>query len=251
MATQNRAGKATARKASAAKPTTAGQPAAAGKTGQQGRADGQTRNAAGQSRGGQGRTGQQGRAGQARRTEQPLEARATAPGTATTQAEAGVARSRWRDMVGYPGAHKVEFAALVASVLGLAVSIYLTIEHFSQSISLAGCPENATINCVKVTTSAQSHVFGIPVAVLGLAFFVFMVAINSPWGWRADRPIVHWARLASVIVGIVFVLYLVYAELFLINAICLYCTSVHVLTFILFALIVGRASMSGVAPARR
>jgi len=133
-------------------------------------------------------------------------------------------------------------------LLGLAVSIYLTIEHFTQATSLAGCPENATFNCVKVTTSAQSHVFGIPVAVLGLAFFVFMVAVNSPWGWRASQPVVHWARLVSVIVGIVFVLYLVYAELFIINAICLYCTSVHVLTFILFALIVARATLTGVKP---
>jgi uncharacterized membrane protein len=57
---------------------------------------------------------------------------------------------------------------------------------------------------------------------------------------------VHWARLASVIVGIVFVLYLIWAELFRINAICLYCTGVHILTFILFALIVGRAAFSGV-----
>jgi uncharacterized membrane protein len=63
---------------------------------------------------------------------------------------------------------------------------------------------------------------------------------------------VHWARLGSVVVGIVFVLYLIWAELFRINEICLYCTGVHVLTFILFALIVGRAAFSGVRaiPAR-
>ena len=83
----------------------------------------------------------------------------------------------------------------------------------------------------------------------GLTFFVFMLAVNSPWAWRSARPAVHWARLASVVVGIVFVLYLVWAELFRINAICLYCTGVHVLTFLLFALIVGRVTFSGVRPA--
>jgi uncharacterized membrane protein len=85
--------------------------------------------------------------------------------------------------------------------------------------------------------------------VLGLAFFVFMVAVNSPWGWRAPWPAVHWARLGSVVVGIAFVLYLVWAELFRINAICLYCTGVHVLTFILFGLVIGRAAFSGVRAA--
>jgi uncharacterized membrane protein len=73
-----------------------------------------------------------------------------------------------------------------------------------------------------------------------------MVAANSPWGWRARWQAVHWARLGSVLVGILFVLYLIWAELFRINVICLYCTGVHVLTFILFALIIGRAAYSGV-----
>ena len=35
----------------------------------------------------------------------------------------------------------------------------------------------------------------------------------------------------------VFVLWLVYAELIRIHSICLYCTAVHVLTFLLFALV--------------
>jgi uncharacterized membrane protein len=150
----------------------------------------------------------------------------------------------WRAVLQWAGGG-VAFTTLIVSVLGLADSAYLTYEHFTQSTSLA-CPETATVNCVKVTTSPESHVFGIPVAVLGLAFFLFMLVLNSPWGWRAPWAAVHWARLGSVVVGIIFVLYLIWAELFKINAICLYCTGVHILTFVLFALIVGRAAYSGV-----
>ena len=152
----------------------------------------------------------------------------------------------WQGLVRWSGGG-VPFWTMVVSVLGLIDSVYLTYEHFTQSTTFA-CPENATINCVKVTTSPESHVFGIPVAVLGLAFFLFMVVVNSRWGWRAPWAAVHWARLGSVVVGIVFVLYLLWAELFRINAICLFCTAVHVLTFILFALIIGRAAFSGVGP---
>ena len=47
------------------------------------------------------------------------------------------------------------YAALVWALLGLAASAYLTVEHYTASTLLA-CPENATINCAKVTTSKWS-----------------------------------------------------------------------------------------------
>ena len=94
-----------------------------------------------------------------------------------------------------------------------------------------------------MTTSSESIIFGIfPVAVLGLAFYVFMVAINSPWAWRSELPAIRWARLGGVITGIAFVLYLVYAELIEIGKICEYCTAVHIITFALFVLIIFDAS---------
>ena len=77
--------------------------------------------------------------------------------------------------------------------------------------------------------------FGIfPVAVLGLAFYVFMAAATSPWAWRSSWRTIRWTRLGSAVVGMVFVLYLIYTELITLNAICLWCTSVHVITFLLF-----------------
>src|SRR5215471_9827536 len=122
------------------------------------------------------------------------------------------------------------------SLGGLGVSVYLTIAHFNTSVTLA-CPATSTVNCEKVTTSPQSYAFGIPVAVLGLAFYLFLAVANSPWVWRMTWPPLRWARVGSMVVGILFVLYLIYAELFSISAICLWCTSVHVITFALFVLI--------------
>ncbi len=125
------------------------------------------------------------------------------------------------------------------AIAGLGVSTYLTITHYDSSIPLA-CSDTGTINCALVTHSAESMVFGVfPVAVLGLAFYVFMAAATSPWAWRLKFPALTWIRVASVVVGIGFVLYLVYTELFTLDAICLWCTSVHALTFLLFILIVG------------
>ena len=141
----------------------------------------------------------------------------------------------------------LQIATLVLALAGLGVSIYLTIAHFTES-ALAGCSESGLVNCTKVTTSPESYVFGIPVAVLGLAFFVFAVAIMSPWAWQSARREIHLVRIASMVVGIGFVLYLIYAELFIIGSICLYCTSVHAITFVLFVLTAFAAAAWGLKP---
>lgn len=134
------------------------------------------------------------------------------------------------------------------AVLGLGISIYLSIEHATSSTSFA-CPESATINCLKVTTSSYSKIAGVPVAYLGLVFFVTAVALFSPWGWRVAPSIARWVRLGSVTIGLAMIVYLVWAELYRIHAICLWCTGVHAITFLLFALTV-LAEAGGPAPER-
>lgn len=147
---------------------------------------------------------------------------------------AGPERGARQDGVtGAPG-HWRPVAALVLSLAGLGISTYLTVAHFAH-VPLA-CASSGIVNCEAVTHSAQSYVFGIPVAVLGLAFFVAMTAANLPFVWRARDRRVHLARLAMSVVGMGFVLYLVSAELLVIGKICLWCTSVHVVTFLLFVL---------------
>jgi len=127
---------------------------------------------------------------------------------------------------------------MLLSLTGLGVSIYLTITHFDTHIALSCPASGGLINCEKVTTSPQSYVFGIPVAVLGLAYFVPMLGLSLPWAWRSPDRRIHLARLALAVVGVGMVIYLVIAELLIIKNICLWCTSVHVLSFILFVIVV-------------
>jgi uncharacterized membrane protein len=144
----------------------------------------------------------------------------------------------------------MQLSTLALSLGGLGVSLYLTIAHYSTAVTLA-CPDTGVINCEKVTTSPQSDVFGVPVALLGLIFFVFMTAVTTPWAWRATWPALGWARVGSLIAGIGFVVYLVYTELFTLDAICLECTTVHVITFLLFGLVVYTTATSEPAGAAR
>jgi uncharacterized membrane protein len=122
----------------------------------------------------------------------------------------------------------------VLSLVGLGISIYLTVEHYTGNASLA-CSDTGTVNCLKVTTSPQSAFLGLPVALWGLLFYAGMTVLNSPLGYRWRR--LHPLRLASVVGGLGFVLYLVYTELFTIDAICLWCTAVHVITVLLLLVV--------------
>ena len=144
----------------------------------------------------------------------------------------------------------LQVASLVLAVVGLAISAYETYAHFNGN-RLAGCPTGSgTFNCSAVITSSQSMVFGVlPVAILGLAFYVAAVPLFSPWGWRAQWRLVHQVRLASVIVGMGFVMYLIYAEL-QIGSICEYCTGVHLVTFLLFCLTVFSVAIWGLGGRR-
>lgn len=137
------------------------------------------------------------------------------------------------------------WAPLTSTVLclgGLGVSTYLTVEHYSSSPSYA-CPASATINCIKVTTSSYSELLGIPVALLGLLFFLVLTPLCLPIVWRWDNPWPSRLRLAGITLGVAFVIYLVWAELFRIEAICLWCTGVHVVTLALFAVVALDAAL--------
>jgi uncharacterized membrane protein len=125
---------------------------------------------------------------------------------------------------------------LLLSVYGLGVSIYLTITHFDKAA--LSCPASGGfINCEAVTTSPQSEILGIPVAMLGLFFFVPMFLLCLPVAWRSANRWIHLGRLALSVTGVAMIIYLIIAELFIIKSICIWCTTVHVTTLALFIII--------------
>ena len=157
----------------------------------------------------------------------------------------------------------LQITSTVLAVLGLAISAYETYAHYNGN-HLLGCPSRAggTFNCAAVITSSQSMVFNVlPVAVLGLAFYVFAVVIFTPWAWqfqggrfgplRITGRDVNIVRLGSVIVGMGFVMYLIYAELYQIGDVCEYCSGVHIVTFLLFCITVFSAAIWGLGSGER
>ncbi|MBX6750859.1 MAG: vitamin K epoxide reductase family protein [Micromonosporaceae bacterium] len=127
------------------------------------------------------------------------------------------------------------------------MSIYLTVEHYTAPGSLA-CPVGGGVDCARVTTSTQSEFVHIPVAVLGIVFFAAMLALCLPMLWRWPDRRLWQARIAVAGLGVLFVIYLIFAELFIIEAFCLWCTAVHLVAFGLFAVVVLASAMADPSP---
>ncbi|HWA66879.1 MAG TPA: vitamin K epoxide reductase family protein [Mycobacteriales bacterium] len=121
---------------------------------------------------------------------------------------------------------------LPIALLGLADSIYLTYTHFHPGALV--CKASGHINCAKVTTSSESEIFGhIPVAIVGLVYFVLMTVLMTPWLWQVRNEWLHRFRLLATGGAMGMVIYLITVEIHL-KAICEYCTGVHIINFFLF-----------------
>jgi uncharacterized membrane protein len=140
----------------------------------------------------------------------------------------------------------VGIVSFLITLVGLAVSIYLTVEHYTAATTLA-CPENSVINCAKVTSSSYSKIGSVPVALLGAIFFAGMAVLCLPAAWRIGRLDV--VRIAGAVAGVVSALWFIWVELFRLDAICLWCTVVHVAAFALLGAVLWTTTgLRGTAP---
>ncbi len=133
----------------------------------------------------------------------------------------------------------VPWLAFALSLLGVGLSSYLTYDHFTGALPV--CSDKGFVNCAAVTTSPESYFLGIPVAVMGLAFYVAMTVVNITPLWKVRARWLAWLRILMALSGIGFVFHLLWAELFDVKALCLWCTGVHITTFILFIVVMVTA----------
>ena len=138
-----------------------------------------------------------------------------------------------------PAPRWAPWVTLPLALAGLGLSTYLTYVHYTAPRSLS-CPDTGFVNCTKVTTSPESMLFGvIPVALAGAVFFLVLTGLVAPQAWRANRREVSLVRVTAVVAGVGMVCYLVYVEAVVVHALCLYCTGVHVVMFLLFVTVVA------------
>jgi len=119
---------------------------------------------------------------------------------------------------------------VVMSLFGLAAASEVLITYYYLGQSLPLCTPGSFFDCAKVLGSSYSVVFGIPLEMGAVVYFVVNLALvyviafgRSSLFHRALSVLFVWRFL-----GLMIVPYLVVIELFVLHAVCIYCTMMHI-----------------------
>lgn len=129
---------------------------------------------------------------------------------------------------------RLKLLVLVAmSAFGLWASGSVLVIFYTLNQQLPICPTGTFFgvhfDCGAVLSSPYSRIFGIPLELLAIGYFlvnlglVCFVAFGSDHVSGITLDILFGWRF----IGIIIVPYLVFVELFIIHAICVYCTMMH------------------------
>lgn len=112
---------------------------------------------------------------------------------------------------------KLYVTAAIVSLIGLADSIYLTIEHVTGRSVLC----TIVAGCSEVLSSPYAVIAGVPLALIGAAayFSVFSLATLAAFGYRAAAMLLTPLVLLMFLVS----LWLFYLQAFVIHAFCQFC----------------------------
>ena len=107
----------------------------------------------------------------------------------------------------------LRLAAAGVALGGLVVAAYLTWAHYADESVLC-----VTGGCETVQSSEYAAIAGIPVAALGVAAYATMLVLLA---WDSGYARLGAATLA--LVGLLFSAYLLALQLFVIEAVCIWC----------------------------
>jgi len=123
----------------------------------------------------------------------------------------------------------VVFTALAAVLVGFADSLYLTVSHYQQVI-----PPCTIAGCETVLTSRFSTMYGLPISLIGLVGYAVIGFLLLWYLDKKDVRVLPWiAGLAALSLAVSVVL--VYLQLFVLNAVCIYCVVSAATATVLFA----------------
>jgi uncharacterized membrane protein len=139
----------------------------------------------------------------------------------------------------------LRLTAAVLALAGAAIAGYLTWAHYAHET--VACPIGGG-GCETVQESRYAELAGIPVALLGLALYVVVLALLA-WDGPQAPSIVAVLTLS----GLAFALYLLVVQVAVIDAICAWCVANDVVIALLALTAVARlrTSAPGAAPAAR
>ena len=117
------------------------------------------------------------------------------------------------------------------SVLGIAISGYLTWTHYSGAPVYCG----TSGSCELVNNSRFAFIGPIPVALLGLIGYLIILVLSliPP---NDDRPWPEVLRFGVALIGVLFQWYLFYIEAAVLHAFCYWCIASQITITLIFIL---------------
>lgn len=127
---------------------------------------------------------------------------------------------------------------LVTGLIGLVAAVVLLVEKIELLKNpdyVPSCSINPILSCGSVMSTPQADAFGIPNPIIGVMGFaaLAMLGVVMATGSRV-RPWVLVASQVAVTLAVVFVHWLIYQSVYVINALCPYCMVVWVVTIAAF-----------------
>lgn len=107
---------------------------------------------------------------------------------------------------------------LVGGFIGFVDSSYLTVLHYKNIIP----PCSLLGECEKVLTSKYAVVGGVPTALFGAFYYLFIIILSVLY-FDTKQVKYIFAAMGTTMVGFVFSLWFVYLQAFVIKAFCEYC----------------------------
>jgi uncharacterized membrane protein len=111
-------------------------------------------------------------------------------------------------------------AITIATAAGLAIAAYLLVTRLTGGLPACG----GYGGCDVVALSEYATFLGLPVALYGVGFSTVTLALSLAW-WRGGDRRALLAAYGLGLLGVIAVAYLTYLELFVIEAVCLWCAA--------------------------
>lgn len=118
----------------------------------------------------------------------------------------------------------------VLNLIAVPITIFLVYAHFKPEASTV-CQISESWDCDIVNKSIYSEVLGIPVSIMGLAFYLLMLAYSIRGFFRDQSHLAPYALLATL-AGTLFALYLTAVETFILYTYCIFCVTQQVIILI-------------------
>lgn len=130
---------------------------------------------------------------------------------------------------------------LIAGAVGLLASLTLTydkIKILQNPSYVPSCNINPVLACGSVMATSEASIWGLPNSLLGIVAFTVVLVAGVLSVAKVPLPRWFWAGLlAGILIGAVFVHWLIFQSLYRVGALCPYCMVVWVMTMSLLVVV--------------